>query len=130
MPVWSFYDFAENGRSVISAELMNLPDVKEKLDSILLKLRVMDLPWPRTFCKAYKLPKKAREALLEIRVDYLNVEYRILGCFGPTAGRTFTLLAIGTERDFKLNSGVVEKARNRSHLIGDWRNIREHQFNN
>ncbi len=129
MTVWNFYDFAENGRSVISAELMNLPDVKEKLDSILLKLRIMELPWPRTFCKPYKLSKKAREALLEIRVDYLNVEYRFLGCFGPT-GRSFTLLAVATERDFKLKAGVVEKARDRSHLVGDWRNIREHQFNN
>jgi hypothetical protein len=82
MPVWNFYDFFEDGRSVITAELMNLPDVKDKLDSILLKLRVMELPWPRTFCKQYKLPKKAQETLLEIRVDCLNVEFRFLGCFG------------------------------------------------
>jgi hypothetical protein len=129
MPVWSFYDFAEHGLSVISVELANLPEVKDKLDSILFKLRIMELPWPRTFCKPYKLPKKARESLLEIRVDYLNVEYRFLGCFGPT-GRAFTLLATGTERDFKLKAGVVEKARDRSHLISDWRNIREHKFNN
>jgi hypothetical protein len=103
MPVWNFYDFAENRRSVIAAELTNLPDVKEKLDSILLKLRIMERPWPRTFCKPYKLPKKAQESLLEIRVDYLNVEYRFLGCFGPTQ-RAFTLLATGTERDFKLKA--------------------------
>jgi hypothetical protein len=129
MTGWSFYDFQENGRSVIAADLVNLPDVQDKLDSVLLKLRIMDQwPWPRTFCKPYKLPKKAKERLLEIRVDYLNVEYRFLGCFGPTP-RTFTLLAMGTERDFKLQAGVVEKARERSHLINNWGNIREHQFN-
>jgi hypothetical protein len=125
--VWNFYDFCEDGRSVITAELLNLPDVKDKLDSILLKLRVMELPWPRTFCKQYRLPKKAQETLLEIRVDCMNVEYRFLGSFGPTP-RAFTLLVAGTERDFKLKAGVVERARRRSHLIADWRNIREHQF--
>jgi hypothetical protein len=129
MTVWSFYDFQEDGRSVISADLVNLPDVQDKLDSILLKLRVMEqLPWPRTFCKPYKLPKKAKERLLEIRVDHLNVEYRFLGCFGPTT-RAFTLLAMGTERDSKLPAGVVEKARERSRLLNSWGNIREHQFN-
>src|ERR1019366_3566817 len=130
MTVWSFYDFQEDGRSVISADLVNLPDVQDKLDSILLKLRVMEqLPWPRTFCKPYKLPKKAKERLLEIRVDHLNVEYRFLGCFGPTT-RAFTLLAVGIERDFKLQPGVVELARSRSRSIVDWRNISEHKFNN
>ncbi len=128
MSVWNFYDFCEESRSVITAELANLPEVKDKLDSILLKLRVMRPPWPPTFCKQYKLPKKARETLLEIRVDHLKVEYRFLGCFGPTP-HAFTLLAMGTERDFKLKAGVVERARRRSHLITDWRDIREHQFN-
>jgi hypothetical protein len=129
MPVWSFYDFTEDRQSVVSAWLANLADVKDKLDSILLKLRIMDLPWPRTFCKLYKLPKKAKERLFEIRVDHLNVEYRFLGCFGPTP-RAFTILAVGIERDFKLQPGVVELARSRSRSIVDWRNTSEHKFNN
>src|SRR5579864_2408431 len=109
MAVWTFYDFAENRQSVIAAWLANVADVKHKLDSVLLKLRIMELPWPRTFCKQYKLPKKSKEKLFEIRVDHLNVEYRFLGCFGPTT-RSFTILAVGVERDFKLQSGVVETA--------------------
>jgi hypothetical protein len=129
MPVWSFYDFAEDRRSVITPRLANFADVKDKLDSILLKLRVMELPWPPNFCKPYRLPKKAKEKLFEIRVDHLNVEYRFLGCFGPTV-RAFTILAVGVERDFKLQSGVIEIARSRSHLIADWRNIGEHKLNN
>jgi hypothetical protein len=106
MAVWSFYDFQEDGRSVIAADLVNLPDVQDKLDSVLLKLRIMEqLPWPPKFCKLYKLPKKAKERLFEIRIDHLNVEYRFPSCFGPTP-RAFTLLAMGTERDFKLKLGV------------------------
>jgi hypothetical protein len=128
MTAWSFYDFQVEGRSVIAAALVNLPDVQDKLDSLLLKLRFMELPWPPKFCKLYKLPKKAKERLFEVRIDHLNVEYRFLGCFGPTP-RTFTLLAMGTERDFALKAGVIERARGRSRLINNWGNIREHQFN-
>jgi hypothetical protein len=131
MPIWSFYDFAEDAESVIEAELKALTnqydEVKDKLDTILLKLRVMDLPWPRTFCKPYRLPKKAKEKIFEIRVNHLNVEYRFLSSFAPTP-RAFTLLTVGTERDFKLKAAVVENARNRSRLIGPWRNVREHRF--
>ena|ERR1700735_3177363 len=135
MAVWSFYDFAVGQSSLVESELHSLveesdfEDVKDRLDRILLKLRVMKVPWPKTFCKPYKLPKKATEKLFEIRVDHLNVEYRFLSCFGPTQ-RAFTLLTVGTERDFKLASNVVNTARSRTHLIGPWRNIREHKFNN
>jgi hypothetical protein len=94
MPLWQFRVFKDvSGESVIEGWLQGEERqdkhkfLRARLDAMLLRLRLLPVPWPRNYYK-----KLDGYQVGEIRLDLSNKEYRVFGYF--TAGR-FTMVAAG-----------------------------------
>lgn len=111
MSVWIFRDYVNRrGDNEIHAWLHRLPlKVRARINT-----RIDYLAGVRYFDpRDVKLLHGECEGLLELRIEYGNVEYRPIGCFGPTRG-IITLLLGAVERNDRFDppdACVVAKRR-------------------
>jgi hypothetical protein len=130
MNEWSFFDYIdERGTNPIEAWLMDKRVVsvkaRAKIQRILLQLAGTAL-WTRPLASNLD----DYEGIVEIRVRWMNIQYRLLGFRGPVE-RQFSLLVPAVEQDDEfvpLNAPGV--ARTRMTIVNaDRRRIIEHRYN-
>jgi len=87
---WTFYDFTDGPSNPIAEWLSDRRQVpikaKAKIDTILLRLAETPL-WVRPLTSNLD----GYEEIVEIRIRYMNTQYRLLGFRGPEV-RQFTIL--------------------------------------
>lgn len=109
MDYWTFKVYiSENGANEIEGWLADLPPkVRAKI-----RARFSYLAITRIWIKNYAEKLKGYENIIEIKITYLNTQYRPLGCCGPGA-REFTLLIpakeIGSEFEPKHAPTTAQK---------------------
>lgn len=129
MNEWAFWDYLD-GRDInlIQEWLMNKREVpvkaRAKIQRLLLQLAGTAL-WTRP--SASNLDDYP--GIVEIRICWMNVEYRLLGFRGPDE-RQFTILVPAKERGGNfVPLAAPEIAQDRMQIvIGDRSRIREHSF--
>jgi hypothetical protein len=125
---WTFFDFTDGKTNPIADWLGDRRAVpikaKAKIDRILLQLAETPL-WTRPLASNLD----DYDGIVEIRIRYMNIQYRLLGFRGPQI-RQFTLLFPALEQGDEFiprNAPVV--AQNRMGLvIADPRRAHEHRF--
>jgi len=129
MSEWSFLDYLElNGSSPVHEWINDKKRVpikaKAKIQRILLQLAGTRL-WTRPLASNLD----DYPGIVEIRILWMNTQYRLLGFRGPS-GREFTLLFPATEKDDQFvppNAPVI--AANRMQVVmADKRRTRDHRF--
>ena len=122
-------DFLDRGRSPIEDWLEDRREVpvkaKAKIDRVLLQLSATPL-WVRPLASNLD----DYPGIVEIRILYLNVQYRLLGFRGPF-DQQFTLLLPAKEQGDTFNPrNAPEMAQNRMEIVkSDPRGrTREHRF--
>jgi hypothetical protein len=131
MAEWSFWDYLEErgGESPIQQWLMDKREVpvkaRARIQRILLQLTGTKL-WTRPLASNLH----DYDEIVEIRVRYMNIQYRLLGFRGP-ADREFTILFPAKEQgDEFVPSNAPSIAQTRMHIVkADRRRICEHRFN-
>lgn len=121
---WKFRDFLnEQGENEIRdwIDSLEVKRARIKIDVRLRDLQAVDqLRYP------YVEKWVGESDVYEVRVVFANVQYRLLGCYGP-ARREYTLLVGATMRDDKLEPrNVVMIAKGRMPLIQDRRRTCDH----
>lgn len=125
---WTFFDFTDRGANPIAEWLRDRSAVpvkaKAKIDRNLLQLAVTPF-WSRPLASNLD----GYPGIVEIRVRYMNIQYRILGFRGP-ADRQFTLLVPAVEQgDEFIPRNAPEIAGHRMKLVqDDPRRVCEHRF--
>lgn len=129
MNAWLFFDYLdERDTNPIRDWLMNKREVptkaRAKIQRILLQLAGTRL-WTRPLASNLD----DYEGIVEIRVLWMNTQYRLLGFRGP-AERQFTLLFPAKEQGDKfVPLAAPSIAQTRMHIvIADRRRIVEHRF--
>jgi hypothetical protein len=127
---WSVWDYIdERGTNPIEAWLMDRRAVpikaRVRIQRILLQLAGTEI-WTRPL--ASNLDNYP--GIVEIRIRWMNTQYRLLGFRGPDA-REFSLLIPATEKDDKFVPPTAPGiARTRmAVVIADRRRIIEHRYN-
>jgi hypothetical protein len=131
MTQWSFWDYIdERGTNPIASWLMDKRSVpvkaRAKIQRILLQLAGTPL-WTRPL--ASNLDGFA--GIVEVRVRWMNTQYRLLGFRGPEKEKQFTILVPAVEQDDEfvpLNSPSIALTRMAA-VIADRRRIIEHRYN-
>jgi hypothetical protein len=129
MDAWSFLDYVERDANPIREWLYNkrLVPVKAraKIQRILLQLAGTPL-WTRPL--ASNLDEYT--GIVEIRIRWMNTQYRLLGYRGPGL-RAFTLLFPAVEKDDQfVPPNAPEIAVNRMHIVeADRSRASEQRFN-
>jgi len=130
MNEWLFFDYLdERGTNPIQDWLSDKREVpvkaRAKIQRILLQLAGTRL-WTRPLASNLD----AYEGIVEIRVLWMNTQYRLLGFRGP-GDREFTLLFPAKEQgDEFVPPGAPKIAQTRMDIvIADRRRIVEHRFN-
>jgi|SRR5579872_3884810 len=129
MAAWSFFDYIDDrGTNPIRDWLMDKRHVpvkaRAKIQRILLQLAGTEL-WTRPLASNLD----DYDGIVEIRILWMNTQYRLLGFRGP-ADREFTILCPATEKggDFEPRS-APNMAETRMHVVmSDRRRICEHSF--
>lgn len=125
---WTFFDFTDGEANPIAEWLGDRREVsikaKAKIDRILLQLAETPL-WARPLASNLD----GFDGIVEIRIRYMNVQYRLLGFRGPR-DRQFTLLFSAVEQgDEFIPRNAPTIAENRMRLvIDDTRRASEHRF--
>ena len=125
---WTFFDFTDGGANPIAEWLGDRREVsikaKAKIDRILLQLAETPL-WVRPLASNLD----GFDGIVEIRIRYMNIQYRLLGFRGPRE-RQFTLLFPAVEQgDEFIPRNAPTIAANRMILvIGKPRRASEHRF--
>ena len=129
MNEWLFLDYLdERARNPIREWLMDKRQVpvkaRAKIQRILLQLAGTAL-WTRPLASNLD----GYEGIVEIRVRWMNVQYRLLGFRGP-ADRQFTLLFPAHEQgDEFVPLNAPKIAQDRMRIVkGDWSRACEHRF--
>ena len=128
MNEWQFMDYAERGESLIQQWLDDRKAVpakaKAKIQRILLSLAGTAL-WTRPLASNLD----DYPGIVEIRVRWMNTQYRLLGYRGPMP-RQFTLLFPAVEKnDTFVPPNAPTTASNRMGMVeADRTRIREHSF--
>lgn len=128
MNEWSFRDFIDGDRNPIREWLMDKRQVpvkaRAKIQRILLQLTGTRL-WTRPLASNLD----GYPAIVEIRIRWMNTQYRLLGYRGPIE-REFTLLYPALEKgDQFVPLNAPEIAENRMALVeADRRRTVEHSF--
>lgn len=129
MNAWQFFDYLDDrGENPIRDWLRDKREVpvkaRAKIQRILLQLAGTPL-WTRPLASNLD----DYDQIVEIRVLYMNTQYRLLGFRGPGEGQ-FTILFPAKEKDddfVPLNAPRI--AQNRMHVvISDRSRICEHRF--
>ena len=125
MSAWTFWDFVEDsGRVPFSEWRAGLPmGAQAFIDGRILSMAGL-VRWQEKWISRYQGAPK----LFELRIPFMKVQYRPLGCYGPN--RSFVLLAGATERDGKLEpiSAVNVADRRRRIYEATHGNVRRHRF--
>ena len=129
MSEWTFMDYLEaRGDNPIHDWLSDRRQVpmkaKARIDRILLQL-AGTASWTRPLTSNLD----GYPGIIEIRIRWMNTQYRLLGCRGP-GHRQFTLLFPATEQgDRFVPSRAPEIATNRmATVLNDRSRVREHRF--
>ena len=129
MTGWTFLDYIEeNGKNPIGAWLADQLQVpkkaKAKIDRILLQLAGTPL-WVRPLTSNLD----EFDGIVEIRIRWMNIQYRLLGFRGPDDGQ-FTLLMPAKEQgDEFIPRNAPQIAMTRMRIVTqDKRRAREHRF--
>lgn len=114
--MWGFKVFVSNrGDREIDDWLDGIPaKAKAKIKKRITYLEVWEIErWKRPYVAKYK----GSDGIWEIRVVFDNVQYRLLGCFGPKDNE-FTLLIGGREKGGRLEPvDAITTAEKRRQLI-------------
>jgi|ERR1035437_507971 putative component of toxin-antitoxin plasmid stabilization module len=89
---WRFAGLKTSGGNVLRDYLSRDVRFQARVDAFLVRLKVMPPPWPATYFDG-----SLGGGIGELRVDYLKVEYRFYGFFGPGSQR-FTVIMISNEK--------------------------------
>ena len=125
---WTFYDFVDGDANPIAdwlGDRLAVPiKAKAKIDRILLLLSETPL-WVRPLTSNLD----GHDGIIEIRIRYMNIQYRLLGFRGPKE-RQFTLLYPALEQgDEFVPRNAPKIAEHRMRLVKeDPRRAREHRF--
>ncbi len=113
MKIWTFKVFLINKTtSAIEEWMRGLPTkVQVKIRTRIKYLEITN-QWVRPYFD------KLSGHIHEIRIVHSNIQYRILGCFGP-AVKEFTLLIGAIEKDWKLPKNTTTTAEERYKLISE-----------
>ena len=130
MAEWSFWDYLEErGGNPIHDWLMDKREVptkaRAKIQRILLQLAGTKL-WTRPLASNLD----DYDEIVEIRIRYMNIQYRLLGFRGP-AEREFTILFPAKEQGDEFvppNAPLIAQTRMET-VKADRRRICEHRFN-
>ena len=121
---WVFRDFVNERNENEIRQWIDALEVKRA--RIKIDVRLRDLEKVEQLRYPYVEKWVGESDLYEVRVVFGGVQYRLLGCYGPSRG-DFTLLAGATMRDDQLEPrNAVTVAKNRMTLIGDRRRTCEH----
>jgi hypothetical protein len=130
MNEWSFFDYIdERGTNPIADWLMDKREVpvkaRAKIQRILLQLAGTPL-WTRPLASNLD----DYERIVEIRIRWMNTQYRLLGFRGPD-DREFTLLVPAIEQDDKFVPPTAPGTAitRMTVVIADRSRISEHRFN-
>ena len=125
---WTFQDYTDGELNPIAEWLADRRQVpikaKAKIDRVLLQLAQTPL-WVRPLTSNLDDYK----GIVEIRVRYMNIQYRILGFRGPWE-RQFTLLYPAVEQGDEFvprNAPTIAENRMNEVMKNPWR-AREHRF--
>lgn len=129
MSEWSFFDYTdERGTNPIEAWLMDSRVVpvkaRAKIQRILLQLAGTAL-WTRPLASNLE----NYPGIVEIRIRWMNTQYRLLGFRGPQ-DREFSLLMPAIEQDDEFvppSAPSVAQARMKA-IIADRRRVVEHRY--
>jgi hypothetical protein len=122
---WAFRDFRDGrGLNVIREWVCTLPPAAQaKIDTIILLLQVRKV-WPPQYVSALR----GYSGIFELRAGSSGVQYRPLGCYGPSR-KEFTILIGTVEKGGKLPKRDCETAAERRKIIlGDLGRTCEHDF--
>lgn len=100
MKEWEFRVYVDHtGYSDINMWIKNLaPKAKTRMRAIISYLEITKI-WSKPYF--YPLTGKDYQGIYEIRFIHNNIQYRPLGCYGPT-DKTFTLLFGAREKGDRL----------------------------
>ena len=94
-----------------------------KIDVRLLEMTAMP-HWPPQYISAYR----GVEHIFELKITRQNVQYRPLGCYGPSP-KEFTLLIGAIEKGGKIPKGTLMSAEDRRKIVLNNRSrVCEHQY--
>jgi hypothetical protein len=129
MSAWSFFDYIdERGTNPIREWLMDKREVpvkaRAKIQRTLLQLAGTNL-WMRPLASNLD----GYPEIVEIRILWMNTQYRLLGFRGPSV-KEFTLLFPAIEKgDAFVPPSAPSIAETRMYIVvGDRRRVREHSF--
>lgn len=123
---WTFRDFLDaRGTNPVHAQISSLPQgAQAKLDSLLTTLGA----WPSLWPPQYVSRLRGYKGIYELRMVSSGVQYRPLGCYGPSK-KDFTLLLISIEKGGKLPKRDCETAVERQRVvIAERERTCEHDF--
>jgi hypothetical protein len=121
--VWTFYDYIEGSRNVISEWLSALPsEVRADLDARLNTLRAMKPPWE--FPLVRPLKGKPWKGIREVRFKSNNIQYRVLYVDGP--GQYEVTLLLGFDKNTKLDTALAKRMQARKDSIDDDGRVTRH----
>jgi putative component of toxin-antitoxin plasmid stabilization module len=89
---WRFAGLKTTAGDVLGDYLSQNVLLQARVDAFLIRLKNLPLPWPSTYFDA-----RMGDGIGELRIDYLKVEYRFYGFFGPGQQR-FTVIIISNEK--------------------------------
>lgn len=124
---WVFLEFvAEDGKSPFSKWLSEQPpEAQAAIDTRILTMRGMDR---QQWSSKWISPYTGQDKLFELRIPHNKVQYRPLGCYGPSR-REFTILAGAIEKNWKIPKQTIQVAMSRMDLIMKHRRwVREYQY--
>lgn len=116
MKIWNFKVFvSDRGSREIDEWLDSLP--KRAKAKIKKKITYLEISDTSKWVRPYVCKRKGSDKIWEIIVQFNNVQYRPLGCFGPKSDE-FTLLIGAREKGGRLEPiNVIENAEKRRNLI-------------
>jgi hypothetical protein len=128
MQAWAFRDYIDGDRNPIQDWLADKRQVPVKARAKIQRL-LMQLAGTPLWVRPWASNLVGYPGIVEIRICYMNVEYRLLGYRGPDA-RQFTLLYPALEKDSQfVPVNAPEIAVRRMTIVeGDWSRTSEHRF--
>ena len=124
MPAWTFYDYVESSGANPFVDWHSglQPDAQAFIDARILQMSGL-LKWSEKWISKYR----GTEKIFELRITYMKVQYRPLGCYAPA--RSFVLLAGAIEKDSRLPKETVDAAVRRQKTFEvDFSYARPHRY--
>jgi hypothetical protein len=128
MSAWTFFDYTDGDDTPITSWLADRIQVpikaKAKIDRVLLQLADTPL-WVRPLASNLD----GYDGIVEIRIRYMNIQYRLLGFRGPF-DRRFTLLFLAREQgdEFIPRNAPAVAVKRMNAVIANPGRAREHRF--